>query len=236
MTAETPVCQSCGHFVLQLLDDSENMFKHIEAAHSKHEQKLFDDERFETLWKVFDAMIRDEQLESVSCIVDRLDECVEESLDSLLIKISELYRPGSPILHQKLEARMRIIFSSRNYPRSFEDHLHAFPRLGLEPDLGKEIVGDIEKYVDCRLEELACAKRKKPKLDKLRSNVKKKLIDDSNGAYLWVSFAISLLNQENCPELEDAVNRFPRGLDVVYKRMLLSVQSDKREAVISIIR
>ena len=170
--------------IFQLLDDSENMFKHIEAAHSKHGQKLFDDERFETPWKVFDAMIRDEQLESVTCIVDGLDECIEESLDPLLIKISELYLPGSPTLHQKPEARMRIILTNRNYPRSFEDHIHAFLRLRLEPDLGKEIVGDIEKYVDYRMEELACAKRKKPKLDKLRSNVKKKLIDGSNGTHL----------------------------------------------------
>jgi hypothetical protein len=154
--------------IFQLLEESESTFKYIKAAYTKHGRGLFREDRFETLWKVFAAMIRDERLESVTCILDGLDECIEDSLVPLWIKIRSLYYPDSPALAKKPKVRLGIIVTSRNYPESFEDYLHNFPRLKLGPDFDAEIRTDIEKYIDHRMEEIACAERKKPALGTLR--------------------------------------------------------------------
>jgi hypothetical protein len=62
--------------IFQLLRDTEWMFRHIQEAFSHHGRTLFQDERFEALWRVFEAMVRDPQLETVTCIFDDLDECL----------------------------------------------------------------------------------------------------------------------------------------------------------------
>jgi len=222
--------------IYQLLDDSQEMFRHIRNAYAKHGRALFGDDRFETLWKVFDAMVRDPRLDSVTCILDGLDECVEESLNPFWIKIRGLILPGSPTTPTRPQARLKVVVTSRNYPESFENFLHCFPRLRLEFELNDEIKKDVERYIDHRMQELACNERKKPTLHLLRANVKRKLLDGSNGTYLWVNFAISSLKKEACPELEAALDKFPRGLDGMYRRMLLSIQHSKREVVISILR
>ncbi|KAH5423318.1 hypothetical protein HBI23_244610 [Parastagonospora nodorum] len=222
--------------IYQLLTDSTPMFKHIRVAYSKHGRSLFSDDRFETLWKIFEAMVSEESLDTVTCVLDGLDECIEESLSPLWIKIRGLTLSQSQNSTPKPKARLKIIITSRNYPDSFEHYLHCFPRVKLESELNEEIKKDVAKYIDHRMEELACAERRKPSLHLLRANVKRKLVEGSNGTYLWVNFAISSLKKEACPELEAALDKFPHGLDGMYRRMFLSILRSKRAVVISILR
>jgi hypothetical protein len=217
--------------VYQLLDVSKSMFRQIQDAFSKHGQGSFSDDRFETLWKVFDAMIRDEELDTVTCILDGLDECVEEMLVPFLTKLRDLWSPKSPASAMKHAAKLKLIVISRHYPESLEIFFKAFPRLRIGPEYDVEIQRDVSKYVDHRMEELACAEKKKPKLLQLRSHVRKKLIDGAEGSYLSVNFAINSLKDVMCPELEQAISGFPRGLDAVYTRMLQAVSAQQVDTV-----
>jgi hypothetical protein len=209
----------------QLLVHSERMFKsHVEDAFSKHQHRLFADDRFETLWNVFEATVRDPIMGGITCILDGLDECVEESLIPLLIKLYHLFKPGSPSAPSKSEAHLKIIVTSRNYPDSLEDNLHSFLRLQLDRKYDDKIRKDVERYIDARMDEPRCSERLKPTLGLLRANIRRTLLHRANGTYLWVKFAISSLEQVQCPRLEAALDEFPTGLDGMYRRMFVNLR------------
>lgn len=200
----------------QLLANSEEMFDYIRDAYSKHGQKLFDDDRFEAMWKVFEKTIGHARIDSVTCIVDGLDECIEESLEPLWIKFRSLMVSGNPTPIQESIPYFKLAITSRNYPVSFEYRLREFPRLRLGFGMKLSIEEDIAKYVDSRMDELPCSIKRNSTLQILRDNVRRRLVEQSAGTYLWVSFGMTSLRKEACPELEAALENFPPGLDGMY--------------------
>ncbi|KAF2272405.1 uncharacterized protein EI97DRAFT_406490, partial [Westerdykella ornata] len=222
--------------IYQLLDDSEDLFRHIRKPFARHKKALFRHERFETLWDVFENMIRDEMLESVTCILDGLNECRGDSLMPLLSKLRGLFSFNRTSHSENRQPRVKMIITSRKDPKVLEDILGEFPRLRLELTFQDDRTIDIESYIDSRMNELACSERKKPHLKELRQNIKRRLVECSGGTYLWVNFAINSLKSRICPELENAVNEFPEGLDAMYGRMLLSVSATKKDIVCRMLR
>lgn len=172
----------------------------------------------------------------MTCILDRLDECIEETLSPFLAKIQGLLAPGSPTSNNKAHVWLKVIVTSSNKPKSLNDFLESFPRLRLDFEFNETIKKDIERYIDHQMQELACSERKKPQLHLIRANIKQKLVDSSESTYLWVIFAISSLKRETCAELEAALGMFPKGFDGMYRRMLSEIQETKREVVVSMLR
>ncbi|KAI4937015.1 uncharacterized protein J4E92_001740 [Alternaria infectoria] len=222
--------------VYQMLMINEATFRHIQDPFSNHGKSLFEDDRFEALWKVFNSMIRDSTLDSVTCIMDGLDECVEEALTPFLTKIRDVFAPTTPDLSKNQSTKLKGIAISRNYPESFEIFLDTFPRLRIDVSHNVEISKDVGNYIDDRMKLLACAEHKKPKLGQLRSKVRQRLVDGADGSYLWVKFAIKSLESVICPELEEAITEFPRGLDDVYTRILRALPDRQKDKVFEIIR
>ncbi|KAI4655212.1 uncharacterized protein J4E79_008277 [Alternaria viburni] len=222
--------------IYQILVRNQAKFCHIKEAFSNHGKSLFDDARFEALWRVFDSMIRDKTLKSVTCILDGLDECIEESLAPFLVKIRDVFAPTTRQRSKTPSSIFKAIAISRNFPESFEVFLDRFPRLRIDASHNVQIGKDVSKYIDDGMKLLACAEHKKPKLGQLRLNVRKKLVDGADGSYLWVKFAIKSLEGVTCPELEEAITEFPRGLDDIYARMLHALPVRQKSKVIQIIR
>jgi len=104
-----------------------------------------------------------------------------------------------------------------------------FPRLRLEPDNEPHVGSDISKFVDDRISSLQCP-------TEAREYIKKRLCDRSEGTYLWVSFAINALKKVRVIDMERTVESFPRGLDAMYRRMLLAISEHEREKVMEILR
>ncbi|KAI4932683.1 hypothetical protein J4E85_003081 [Alternaria conjuncta] len=217
--------------IYQILVRNKATFCHIKEAFSNHGKSLFDDAQFEALWRVFDTMIRDKTLKSVTCILDGLDECIEESLAPFLVKIRDVFAPTTHDLLKIPSTRLKAIAISRNYPQSFEAFLDNFPRLRIDATHNVEIGKDVNNYIDDRMKLLACAEHKKPKLSQLRFNVRQKLVNGADGSYLWVKFAIKSLEGVTCPELEGAITEFPRGLNDVYARMLRTLPERQKDKV-----
>lgn len=53
-------------------------------------------------------MVRDTHLDSVTCILDGLDECIEESLSTFLVKIRSLLAPGIPKSSNQSHVRLKV--------------------------------------------------------------------------------------------------------------------------------
>ncbi|KAH6878424.1 hypothetical protein BKA58DRAFT_95471 [Alternaria rosae] len=174
-------------------------------------------------------MLHDQNIAPITCILDGLDECDEEGLEDFWVKIKSLYEPASEQDFRNYTHSLRLLVVSRNHPYSIEQAVDTFPRLRLEPDNEPHVGSNISKFVEDRISSLRCP-------TEAREYIKKQLCDRSEGTYLWVSFAINALKQVRVVDMERTVESFPRGLDAMYRRILLAISEHERDKVIEILR
>ncbi|KAF2877210.1 hypothetical protein BDV95DRAFT_663982 [Massariosphaeria phaeospora] len=207
--------------IYQLLtdEDFERMFSYIQDAYSRYGSRLFSEDRFHALWPISEAMIRDPHLDSITCIIDGVDECVENTLSDFWVKIRSLFSASESDSNEENETKP-------------EHHLSSLS-IRLEPDLNRELQADVEKFIASRIDKLPHAKTLNPGL---RYLISAELLKRANGTYLCASFAIGSLKSKKSIELEAAIQAFPRGLDAMYRRMLLEIDLDKHEIVVKIFR
>ncbi|KAI4909005.1 hypothetical protein J4E85_011657 [Alternaria conjuncta] len=215
--------------IYQLLSQRPSLFEHVTNDYDKHGASLFDDRKFQALWTIFTRMLHDQNITSITCIMDGLDECDEEGLEDFWVKIKSLYDADPERKVEQSSHHLKLLVVSRNHPYSIKQAMHAFPRLRLEPDNEPQIGSDISKFIDDRMADLRCP-------SETYAYIKEKLSSGSEGTYLWVSFAISSLRKVRVIDMESTVDAFPRGLDAMYRRMLLMISKRERGRVIEILR
>lgn len=90
--------------LLRLLELHLKLFRHILPMFGTRKESLFTDASFYTLWKIFEAMIRDPILDKIYCVLDGLDKCDSASLEELLDKFTTLLSKsdGSSTCHLNL--------------------------------------------------------------------------------------------------------------------------------------
>lgn len=177
------------------------------------------------MWRVFKNMVADEEVDSVRCVIDGLDECDEVSLRRILSLITNEA--------DSLPRGLKLMFVSRETPRCIPEALSEFPRIKLDPDWEEAVESDIRKYVVDRVAKLAKQKLYSAALQGL---VEKTLVEKSEGTFLWVSFVLHELQTLSAVEVEDCLRRIPIGLPAMYDRMLLQIRQDRREAAAAILR
>ena len=70
----------------------------------------------------------------------------------------------------------------------------------------------------------------------LREYVKNVFQDRAQGTFLWVGIVASMLSKYSRPEVVQALELFPKGLDEIYARILLIVPTDQQEIVAKLLR
>ncbi|KAI4630069.1 uncharacterized protein J4E87_003260 [Alternaria ethzedia] len=215
--------------IYQLLSQRSSLFEHILDDYDKHGASLFDDRKFQALWAIFVRMMHDPNIAAITCILDGLDECDEEGLEDFWVKIKTLYESEHQQNSELSSHSLKLLVVSRNHPYSIQQAMDKFPRLRLEPDNEPHVGSDISKFVDDRTSSLQCP-------TEAREYIKKRLCDRSEGTFLWVSFAINALKKVRVIDMERTVESFPRGLDAMYRRMLLAISEHERDKVMEILR
>jgi hypothetical protein len=69
--------------ILQLVQQHSKLLEHIIPVFKIQRDTLFSNSSFESLWRIFESMVRDPSIGSVFCVLDGLDECDEQSLEML---------------------------------------------------------------------------------------------------------------------------------------------------------
>lgn len=76
--------------LFQLLQQKEELFRHILPAYEVQNTQIFQRSSFETIWNIFLRMTNDIKDSRVSCVLEGLDECELESLQDLLKKLNKI--------------------------------------------------------------------------------------------------------------------------------------------------
>ena len=213
--------------IYQLLQSRRKLFNHILPIFRTQKESLFS---FETLWKIFESMIYDPHLETTYCVLDGLDECDEASLEILLGKFAALL---SAKTDESSACHLNLLIVSRELPDFIPELLSSFPRVSLNPDADTEITQDIDLFIKAKVEELS---RRRQYPDRLRVRVEEVFRDRAQGTFLWIGIVAQALRKYKATEVEDALDLFPPGLDELYARILLQIDSGRREIAARILR
>lgn len=218
--------------IFQLLQAQHKLFDHILPSFKIQKESLFKPSSFQSLWRIFEAMIRDPVLGHTYCILDGLDECDESSLELLLWKFKSLFSNETDMSSTN---HLSLIVVSRDRPEIIQDTLSSFPRIQLDLDVDKEVNSDINQFITYKVDELA-ASPSKPYPPELRARVEQVFHDRARGTFLWVGIVAKSLRKYKPTEVDEALDLFPPGLDDLYARMLLQIDVDKRETAAKILR
>ena len=213
--------------IFQLLQFRSKLFDYILPSFKIQKESLFTDSSFETLWRVFNNMLRDPVVGNIYCVLDGLDECDEASLEVLLGKLKALFSPKTGPPH-----RLKMIVVSRNLPKFIPELLTGVPRIRLDPDADGEVNDDVQRFITERVERLPAYKLCP---ETLRISVKKVFRERAQGTFLWVALVAKALRNCEATEIRRVLDQFPPGLDELYGRMLLQIDSDRRELAAKIL-
>ena len=211
----------------QLLQSRRELFNHILPTFRTQRESLFS---FETLWRIFESMVCDPALETTYCVLDGLDECDEASLEILLGKFAALL---SAKTDESSVCHLNLLIVSRALPDFIPELLSSFPRIALDPDADTEINQDIDLFIKAKVNELSRSRRYP---EALRVHVEDVFRERAQGTFLWIGIVAQALRKYKATEVEEALDLFPKGLDELYARILLQIDSRRREIAARILR
>ncbi|KAF4609832.1 hypothetical protein G7Y89_g15791 [Cudoniella acicularis] len=213
--------------IWQLLQKRRQLFVHILPSFEDRDKTQLTTS-FETLWRIFEATIRDPILCRVFCVLDGLDECDLASLEKLLQNFATLLLKSiePPACH------LNLVIVSRSYPEFIPKILSSFPRIRLDPDADTDVNNDIRRFIKVKVNDLS---EHKQYPEPLSRRVEKVFQDRAQGTFLWVGIVAQELWKYKATEVEKALDLFPSGLEELYARILLQINRDRRETAAKIL-
>ncbi|KAM0432699.1 hypothetical protein ACHAQK_009551 [Fusarium lateritium] len=201
----------------QLIAHQEDLVDKIMVEWRQKSSKLFQDSSFNTLWRVFEDMIRGSNFRSIYCIIDALDECEDDSLTILLKKFKKLGQSSTASY-----TKLKLICLSRRFPERIPESLDAFTKVELDMmAAGKE---DVRRFISERISDLS---RTKKLSSSMRKRIEEVFQEKSEGTFLWASFMAQDLETKSKLEIVPSLDRLPSGLDAVYERILSQIDFNK---------
>ncbi|KAM0552661.1 hypothetical protein ACHAPJ_007758 [Fusarium lateritium] len=183
---------------------------------------IFEEQSFNTLWKLFEDMIAKLEAGVAYCVIDGLDECDQTSLSSLLRKFEQLSkRTGT------LAAKMKLLCLSRRYPERIPEALFSFQKFDLDVTVAAK--EDVKLFISKRVLELSEKKSLPPKL---RDRIETTFQQQSEDTFLWVSYMAQYLERKNLWEIEATLKDLPQGLDAVYERILSQIDLRNQDVIL----
>ena len=213
--------------IYQLLQSHPKLFDHILPAFKIQKESLLS---FETLWRIFESMVYDPTLGTTYCVLDGLDECDKASSKVLLEKFAALL---SAKLNEPSASHLNLLIVSRYLPDMIPESLSSFSRISLDPDAETEIKNDIDLFIKAKVTELS---RQNQYPETLRAHVEDVFRHRAQGTFLWIGIVANLLSNYKAIEVETALDLLPPGLDEMYARILLQIDSRRQEVAARILR
>nr|WVH32653.1 WD domain protein [Trichoderma asperellum] len=182
---------------------------HIQEKYKDGGEAIFKDvNAWITLSEIFSKILENASLERTYIIIDALDECVTD-LPQLLDFINT---------KSTLFSRVKWIVSSRNWPDIEERLDSATQQMRLCLELNeKSISTAVDAYIKHQVKWLA---QKKKYNTITKDAVYHHLSSNSNNTFLWVALVCQNLERISLQSPLRILNKFPPGLDSLYKRMM----------------
>ncbi|KAL6715939.1 hypothetical protein ACLMJK_006901 [Lecanora helva] len=211
--------------IYQILQRQGGLVRHVLSALEKDldEHRLF--ENYDRLWSIFLSILKDSQFVSITIIIDALDECNEQTIQRFMESLGILVEDSRHLITQ----RVQLLITSRP-DLAIDSYFTKYKpqRLALE-DRGSNIDSDLGLVIEERLENLA------GRLSLHQGNlseIKNYLAQHADRNFLWVIFALELLEKglrTNPGDFHRVLSGLPKKLQETYTRFFHEIEIEDRD-------
>lgn len=209
--------------VYQITVNRPNLITHVFPFFETPEKTRYTLSSLDALGSIFESLVRDRDIGKIFCVLDGLDECEKNGLESLVQKIADLFTTSQPLITEEPNAFKMVIVSR---PLVGLQNCSQIMQIKLDPDNDAQVAGDVQRFISVKVESLS---RIEGFNETFRTHVEGVLLERSEGTFLWVGFVMLELSQKStCTEVLETLRNMPKGLPAIYERLLLQIQSEKR--------
>lgn len=250
----TAICLLRG-LIFQLIQQQQSLIKILLQEYRVQKENLFKDSSLESLWRVFENMIRETSTKRIYCILDGLDECKSDTLEHVLKKIRIYFESAQPIPNatSRLTSRiankgaddsvqdgvassnpqgsdLRMLIVSRDGPNSLSKELSRFPHIQLSSETSNDFHSDLKSFIDIKAQEVSVA------TGSSTASISTALQERGEGNFLWVALAAERLKSSTSDDLSKDLGHLPSRVEDMYYQTLLSIPDNSKYLVATILR
>ncbi|KAF3393761.1 hypothetical protein F1880_004695 [Penicillium rolfsii] len=202
--------------IYSIVEKHPSLLRHVRARYDSAGKDLFEDiNAWSALVSVFNQILKDSSLESIYFVIDALDEC-QDGLRDLLDLVVE-----NSTTHQEV----KWVVSSRNEYEIAVCLVSATQVAPVSLELNEASVSEaVNAFIQHKVESLAKQKRYD---EKVTATVKRHLLTNSQGTFLWVALVWKNLDQTPRRHVMKKLEMFPPGLNALYRRMMGQVRDSE---------
>lgn len=194
----------------QLIKQHPTLMRHLLPKYIERKDRLFNS--FDALWAVLLDIATNSDGIDFYYIIDALDECEPDSLETLLEQIHQTF--GNLNSKSSTPSNMHFLITSRPYVE-IRRSLCAFRSKNLATY--EAVANDLRKVIQERVGILS-KRNKYPKA--LSADISRVLEEKAEGTFLWVGIACDELAQVQSRNSMKALQALPRGLNSLYQKLL----------------
>jgi hypothetical protein len=197
--------------IVQLCEHEQRILQMIPSEYE--EPVRFSSASFETLWNIFERMLRGDTYAQIYCVIDGLD-VYEEGMTELISKLVQVHR------NTATERPVLKLFCTTRPQTAISDFWGSSERRILRCN-----PGDLDVFIESRVKSLGKSFRYN-----MRHVIKEQLRKQADGTFLWLEVVFRRIAITKLPTLhriEMIIKNSPQDLDSLYKLLLQQlVQED----------
>lgn len=203
--------------------------------YEKQREQLFSSRNsLQTLWRIFQTIVKHSEFKEIYVVIDALDECDIDSMESFLAFLEpyiDIQENDFGQADQKvLDCQIKWLLTSRNELR-IKQPLTGSLEISLEEN-SSHVDNAVLKFIDIKVKHLTRIKHYE---ETLRILVEEKLREKAEGTFLWVALACRELSKPSVLSVntEEVLLQLPSGITNLYTRIMDQVltASDERSTL-----
>jgi len=230
-TAQSTVVAMLKSLVQSAIKQVPELKKLLFEAFEKTSEPVAELSRFTNLWSIFRNMLKHQGIGRVYIILDALDECDTTYKHEFLGRLNDVAKTS---LENDGIHRISVLMSSRDDPPSALDSV---VRMRLNQEEGNEdvitnVVADVQRFIRSRIKERYSSSAYS---EELRVELVSEFESRSQESFLWVSYAMDILQYFTPTEVREELHRLPPGLENMYHLMLSRIPDRCQGRALSIL-
>ncbi len=212
--------------IYQLICQRPELCVYLRDQYEKQKEQLFSSPNAaQSLWRILQDIIRHASLQNVIIVIDALDECEAESIETLLTLLdpdsdSEPKKPFHNDLstpNRNASEKVKWLITSRNEV-FIKQMLAGSLEISLETN-HTHVDAAVRKFVNVKSGQL---QRRKGYDTDLRIHVENHLREKAEGTFLWVALACRELSKPTVLSMitTKVLSRLPSGITPLYERIM----------------
>ena len=215
-------CLILRGLIYQILCQHPDLAVYLHSEYEKQREQLFSSPNsLQTLWRIFQTIIEYSGLREVFIVIDALDECDKETMETFLVLLEPYIAVEDDDLalssEKDLRCNIKWLLTSRN-ELMIKQLLTGSLDISLEEN-STHVDEAVLKFIDVKVNQLTRVKNYDEALTVVVGDCLRK---KAEGTFLWVALACRELSKPSVLSIntEETLSQLPSGITPLYTRIM----------------